>query len=69
MTMFEDKKKNYPISVYLTETERAEVDRLSKEAGISRHAFLQYAVLDFVKKYRKNPDIMKMKQAPRKPEI
>ncbi len=65
----EEKKKNYPVSIYLTEEEKAVIKQLAKENGISRHALLQYAVLDFVKRYRKNPDIMKMEQKPAKPEL
>ena len=65
----EEKKKNYPVSIYLTEDEKVVMEELAKENGISRHALLQYAVLDFVKRYRKNPDIMKMQQKPAKPEL
>ena len=65
----EEKKKNYPVSIYLTEDEKEIIEQLAEENGISRHALLQYAVLDFVKRYRKNPDIMKMQQKPAKPEL
>lgn len=60
---------NYPISIYLSREEKAEVERLAEKAGISRHAFMQYAVLDFAKRYRDDPSIMKTKWAPDKPEL
>lgn len=48
----ETKTKNYPVSVYITAEERAELDDMAKAAGLTRHALLQFAVKEFMKRYR-----------------
>jgi len=56
------KEKITPVGVYLDQDTRAAVERLVKELGFKRHAFLQYAVMYFLKEYEKDPGILKFEQ-------
>ena len=47
-----EKKKNYPISVYLTHEEREELEGMAASVGLTRHALLQFALKDFIKRFR-----------------
>jgi len=47
-----EETKNYPISVYLTQEEKTELKSMAKDAGLSRHALLQFAVRDFMKRFK-----------------
>ena len=47
-----EEKKNYPTSVYLTREEKAELDSMASGVGLSRHALLQFAIKDFIKRFR-----------------
>jgi len=48
----DDKPKNYPISVYVTEKERDWLDDLARGLGVSRHSLMQYGIRYFMKQYR-----------------
>lgn len=56
------KEKKTPVSVYLDKDARAELDRLAKSLGVSRHSLLQFGVLYFLKAYKENPDILQTKK-------
>jgi len=55
----EKKKKHPPVSVYLSRDEQAEVQELADQAGISRHAMLQYGIRYFIAEYKKDKKILK----------
>lgn len=61
------KEKITPVGVYLDHDTRVAVERLVKELGFKRHAFLQYAVMYFLKEYEKDPGILKFEQRIKKP--
>jgi len=42
---------NNPISVYVSPGDKIRVEAVANELGVSRHALMQYAVLDFVARY------------------
>ena len=46
------KNSNYPVSVYLPREIRAEIQTLADSEEMTRHAFLQYAILAFVAEYK-----------------
>jgi len=56
------KKKHPPIAVYLTLDEKAEIKGFAEKAGVTRHAFLQFAVRYFLAEYRKDKGILKKKK-------
>jgi len=47
-----DKSKNYPISVYLTEAERDYIEVLAERLGVSRHSLMQFGVRYFIAQHR-----------------
>ena len=56
----EKKEKKYPpISIYLTGDEQQAAQELADKAGVTRHAFLQYAVRYFIAEYKKDKKILK----------
>jgi len=48
----DNEKKNLPISVYLTRTEREYIEALADRLGVSRHAILQFGVKYFIAQHR-----------------
>lgn len=54
-----ERKKFPPISIYLTGAEQVEAQELADQAGVSRHALLQYAVRYFISEYKKDKKILK----------
>ncbi len=48
----EKDKPNHPISVYLNEVERAYMDHLSNNLGVSRHSLMQFAIRYFIAQHR-----------------
>jgi len=55
-----EKKKTYPpISIYLSAEEQQAAQDLADQAGVTRHAFLQYAVRYFIAEYKKDKKILK----------
>jgi predicted transcriptional regulator len=57
-------KKNLAISIYFSEDQKKEIQRLADKIHISRHAFLKYAVLYFVNEFKENPKILKKEKKP-----
>ena len=47
-----NKPPNFPVGVYLTESEKAEIQDIADKEGIKRHALLQYAIRLFVAGYK-----------------
>jgi len=44
-------KKAYPQGVYLSTKDRTRAEAIADELGVTLHALLQYAILDFVQRY------------------
>lgn len=57
----QEEKKNFPIGVYLTQAEKNEIDAIAEKEGISRHAFLQYAIRVFVARYKSGAEKLETK--------
>ena len=66
MVEMRKKRKNTPISVYLTKEEKTEIQTLADLAGISKHGFMQSGLRWFVKEYKKDSGILKesLKETP-----
>jgi len=47
----EPKGKSSPLSVYLTTEEKAELAGIAKELGESKHAVMQFAMREFLRRY------------------
>jgi hypothetical protein len=44
-------KQRFPIGVYLSRSNKARIDAIADELGVARHSLMQWAVLDFIKRY------------------
>jgi predicted transcriptional regulator len=44
-------KQRFPIGVYLSRSHKARIDAIADELGVARHSLMQWAVLDFIKRY------------------
>jgi len=55
---------NNPTSVYLSIEDKETLETIAAERGMSRHSLMQYAILYFLKRYQKNPKILKTKEVP-----
>ena len=45
------KKQPYPQGVYLSWKDKARLEAIADELGVNNHAVMQYAILDFLKRY------------------
>lgn len=54
------KKKNKPTGVYITNDERAIIERIAAATGQKYHAVLKYAIAYFLKAYEQDPGIIQV---------
>jgi hypothetical protein len=45
------KKPTRPTGIYLSRTDKARIDAIADELGVYSHSLMQWAVLDFLKRY------------------
>jgi len=53
-----------PISVYLSVEDKTRLEAIIKELGVTRHALMQYAILDFIGRYEAGEAKPKMETQP-----
>jgi len=65
-TAKKNKKALPPISVYLDESTREDIERLVGRLGIPRHALMQYAIKYFLHAYKQDPGILQVQEQTKK---